>query len=91
MLHVSYTDLRARLAHWMDRANDDRAPILVTRQGAEAVVMMALSEYEGMLETLHLRSSPINAQRLDESIAQANAGNLIEVVWDEATQAYKPL
>lgn len=82
MLHVSYSDLRKRLAHWMDRANDDRAPILVTRQGSEAVVMMALSQYEGMLETLHLRSSPANAQRLNESIAEFDAGKGFEVVLD---------
>ena len=90
MIHVSYTDLRKRLAHYMDRANDDRDAILVTRQGAEPVVMLAQSEYEGMLETLHLRSSPANAERLDAAIAEAEAGQGIEVVWDEAAQLFKP-
>jgi antitoxin YefM len=89
MLHVSFSDLRKRLAHFMDRAVDDRDAILVTRQGHEPVVMLAQSEYESMLETLHLKSSPANARRLDESIAQAERGEVLEVVWDERTQAFE--
>ena len=88
MIHVSFTELRKRLAHYMDRANADRDAILVTRQGSEPVVMLAQSEYEGMLETLHLMSSPANAKQLNESIAQADRGEVFEVVWDEKTQAY---
>ena len=89
MIHVSYTDLRKNLARYMDRANDDRDAILITRQGSEPVVMIAQSEWEGMLETLHLRSSPANAERLDKAIAALDAGEGFEVVWDEETQAYK--
>lgn len=91
MIHVSYTDLRKNLAHYMDRANDDRDAILITRQGSEPVVMIAQSEWEGMLETLHLRSTPANAERLDKAIAEAERGEGIEVEWDEETQAYKPI
>ena len=78
MIHATFTDLRRRLAHFMDRAVHDRDAILVTRQGSEPVVMLAQSEYEGMMETLHLRSSPANTARLDASIAEAEAGQLIE-------------
>lgn len=76
MIHVSYTDLRNNLAAYMDRANDDRAPIMVTRQGSEPIILLAASEYAGMMETMHLLSSPRNAARLMESIAQADAGLL---------------
>ena len=41
--------------------------------------MLAQSEYEGMMETLHLRRSPANAARLDETIAHADRGDYIEV------------
>ncbi|MBE4703743.1 type II toxin-antitoxin system prevent-host-death family antitoxin, partial [Citrobacter freundii] len=33
MQHVNYTDARQHLADLMQQANDDRAPILVTRKG----------------------------------------------------------
>lgn len=92
MIHVSFSELRRRLAHFMDRAVDDRAPVLVTRQGHEPVVMMAQSDYDSIMETLHLLSSPANARRLDEAIADANAGrNMIEVEWDDQAKAFRPL
>ncbi|WP_375427686.1 type II toxin-antitoxin system Phd/YefM family antitoxin [uncultured Sphingomonas sp.] len=90
MIHVSYTDLRKRLAHYMDRANDDRDAILVTRQGSDPVILLAQSEYEGLLATLHLLSSPANTQRLQDSVAALDAGEGFEVVWDDAAQAYRP-
>jgi antitoxin YefM len=77
MIHVSASDLRKNLAHYMDRAEADRDPILVTRQGSEPVVILAHSEFESMMETLYLRRSPANAARLDASIAQAEAGELV--------------
>ncbi len=77
MIHVSASDLRKNLAHFMDRAEADRDPILVTRQGSEPVVILAHSEFESMMETLYLRRSPANAARLDASIAQAEAGDLV--------------
>ncbi len=62
----------------MDRANDDRAAILVTRQGKAPVVMMAASEFAGWMETVQLLSSPRNAEKLLASIADADAGNVFE-------------
>ena len=78
MIHVNFTELRNKLAHWYDRANNDRAPILVTRQGHDPVVLIAQSEYDSMVETLYLKSSPANAARLDASIAEAEAGLAVE-------------
>ncbi|MFZ4746491.1 MAG: type II toxin-antitoxin system Phd/YefM family antitoxin [Sphingomonas sp.] len=78
MIHVSASDLRKNLAHYMDRAEADRDPILVTRQGSEPVVLLAHSEFESMMETLYLRRSPANAARLDASIAELEAGNGVE-------------
>jgi len=80
---VSYSDLRQRLKAHMDRVCADRAPLLVTRRRGEAVVIMAQSEYESMEETMHLLSTPENAERLLRSVAQAAAGGLIEHDIDE--------
>ena len=75
---VSYSKLRQNLKAHIDRVCDDQAPLLVTRQNGEPVVMMSLAEYEGLEETLHLLSSPANAERLLHSIAEADAGRLTE-------------
>jgi antitoxin YefM len=90
MIHASFSELRRRLAHYLDRAVDDRAPVLVTRQGHEPVVLMAQSDYDSIMETLHLLSSPANARRLEEGLAEAERGERIEVEWDEASRMFKP-
>jgi len=58
----------------MDRVVEDHAPVLVTRQKAEAIVMVSLTDWNSMEETMHLLSSPRNATRLLESIAELDAG-----------------
>jgi antitoxin YefM len=71
---VSYSEARANLKDVMDRVVADKTEIIVTRQKAEAVVMVSLSEWNSMVETAHLLSSPMNAERLRRSIEQMNAG-----------------
>ena len=78
MAHVTYSDLRANLAGYMDEVCDTRAPLLVTRQNARSVVMVSEEDYEGLMETVHLLRSPANAARLIESMAQADGGNLTQ-------------
>lgn len=71
---MTYSDTRARLKEVMERVVADRTPVVVTRQKAEAVVMVSLADWNAMEETLHLLSSPVNAERLRESIRQLEAG-----------------
>lgn len=78
MTHVSYTELRAQLARYMDEVCDNRDALVVTRQNARSVVLISEDEYSSLMETLHLLRSPANAQRLLESVAEADAGNTFE-------------
>ena len=71
---VSYSEARANLKDVMDRVVEDKTEVVVTRQKAEAVVMVSLSEWNSISETLHLLSSPRNAERLRRSIRQMIAG-----------------
>ncbi|WP_313806792.1 type II toxin-antitoxin system prevent-host-death family antitoxin [Sphingobium sp.] len=70
---VTYSDARANLKGVMDRVIEDRIQVVVTRQKAEAVVMVSLSDWNAMEETLHLLSTPANASRLRASIGQLEA------------------
>jgi antitoxin YefM len=76
--HVSYTELRANLAKYLDEVCDTHAALHITRQNARTVVMLSEEEYEGMLETLHLLRSPANAARLLRSLESAEKGALAE-------------
>lgn len=71
---VTYSDARANLKDVMDRVIADRTQIVVTRQKAGAVVMVSLDDWNAMEETMHLLSTPKNAERLRDSIRQIEAG-----------------
>lgn len=78
MKHVTYTELRSNLAAVLDEAEADRTEVIITRQGHAPAVLMALSEWEGMKETLHLLSRPNNARLLLQSIKDADEGKTFE-------------
>ena len=78
MAYVTFTDLRNNLASHLDKIEADRTELVVTRQNHDPVVIIALSEWEGMKETVHLLSTSANARHLLESIAEADAGKLVE-------------
>lgn len=71
---ITYSTARAKLADTMDRVCNDHEPIIITRNGQQAVVMMALDDFKALEETSYLLRSPKNAQRLLESIAALESG-----------------
>lgn len=79
MANVRFTEFRQNFATHYDSVIESRAPLLVTRQGSEAVVVIAEGEFESMTETLHLLSNPANADWLRDSLSQLQGGKLVEV------------
>jgi antitoxin YefM len=75
---ISYTDLQANLVKFMDHTCETHEPILITRSDGESVVVLSLSEYESMKETLYLLGNHENATRLWESIQQIESGQVVE-------------
>jgi antitoxin YefM len=71
---MTYSDARANLKDVMDRVVQDRTSVVVTRQKGEPVVMVSLAEWNAVTETLHLLSTPANADRLRGAIRQLDAG-----------------
>lgn len=76
MKTVSYTEARNRLSTLMESTLRDREPITITRNGSGTVVMMAEEEYSSMEETLHLLSTPANAERIRQGLADYEAGKI---------------
>jgi antitoxin YefM len=75
---ISYTDTRERLKDVMDRVVENHEPVVISRQKAESVVMVSLADWQAIEETMHLLSTPANAQRLKSSIDELNAGDGVE-------------
>ena len=74
MQTIGISEARANLKAVVDRVVADKAPIAITRQKGEGVVMISQSEWESIEETLYLLSSPANAKHLMDGIAELNAG-----------------
>lgn len=53
---------------------NERSPLYITRNKGEDLVVLSKSDYESIQETLHLLSSPKNAERLAQGIEQYNQG-----------------
>ncbi|WOK37990.1 type II toxin-antitoxin system prevent-host-death family antitoxin [Sphingomonas sp. C3-2] len=74
MQTLSVSETRANLKAVIDKVVADKAPVAITRQKGEGVVMVSQSEWEAIEETLYLLRSPANARELLASIAELDAG-----------------
>ncbi len=72
---MSYSSFRSNLAGTLDRVNDNHKPVMVTRQNGKPAVVMSLEDFTSYQETAYLMASPKNAQRLNDAIADIEAGN----------------
>ncbi len=61
---TSYATARSNLARLMERVCDAHEPLIITRHGARAVVMMSLEDFRALEETGYLLGSLTNAKRL---------------------------
>ncbi|MEO7634848.1 MAG: type II toxin-antitoxin system prevent-host-death family antitoxin [Sphingomicrobium sp.] len=78
MESLSTSAARANLKAVLDRVVADKAPIAITRQKGEGVVMISASEWASIEETLYLLQSPANAARLLDAIRGLEAGEGVE-------------
>ena len=75
MRATSFTNLRKNLAAEIDSVNNDHEPVIITREGGKpSAVLMSLEDFASWQETSYLLSSPANAKRLLDSIAELDAG-----------------
>ena len=75
---ITYSTVRANLASVMDRVCDDHEPLIITRNGEQAVVMLSLEDYKALEETSYLLRTPANAKRLLAAVTQLAANNGVE-------------
>ena len=64
---IPYTRLRNELARVLDKVNEDRSSVVITRRNGKSAVLMSMDEYSALQETAHLLRSPRNAARLHEA------------------------
>ena len=75
---TTYSNFRQNLKSFLDSVFVDHNPLFVTRSNGEDVVVMSKRDYESLNETLHLLSSPKNAERLLKGIEEYEKGEGLE-------------
>ncbi len=75
---ISYSAFRSHLASTLDKVNDDHKPVLITRQNGKPAVLISLEDFQAYEETAYLMASPKNAERLNQAIAEVEAGKAVQ-------------
>ena len=71
----NFSDARNNLKDVIDRVVQDADVTIITRRDAPNAVLMSLDDYNSLLETVHLLSSPANAAHLARSLSHLRAGH----------------
>lgn len=70
MLAANYSEFRGDLKRFLDSVEKDNETLIIKRSKGKGAVMISLDEYNSLMETMHLLSSKVNADRLYESMKQ---------------------
>jgi antitoxin YefM len=74
---ITASEARKNLFSLLEQVNEDRAPVEINSRRGDAV-LISRADYESLKETDYLLRSPANARHLQESLAQAEAGDFEE-------------
>jgi antitoxin YefM len=74
-MSITASQARAQLFPLIEQVNEDMKPVVITSKAGNAV-LISQSEYESMIETSYLLSTPANREWILESLAQADWGEL---------------
>ena len=78
MIAANYTEFRTALKDYLDSVENDKETLIIKRKSGKGAVLISLEEYNSIMETLHLLSSKVNAQRLFDSMEQMKDGTTVQ-------------
>lgn len=78
--YLTITEARRQLLELPDELTDE--PVIITKHGKPVMAALSYEQFESLMETLEILSDREFANRLQESIAQAERGETVS--WKEA-------
>ncbi|MEW5857327.1 MAG: type II toxin-antitoxin system Phd/YefM family antitoxin [Cyanobacteriota bacterium] len=78
--YLTITEARRQLLELPDELTDE--PVIITKHGKPVMAALSYEQFESLMETLEILSDRQFANRLQESIAQAERGETVS--WKEA-------
>jgi len=76
MKTTTITDFRSKMKERLQEIEDDQDILILSGPKKRNFVILTLDQFNSMQETAHLLSTPNNAARLMQSIAQDKAGDV---------------
>ncbi|HEX8229282.1 MAG TPA: type II toxin-antitoxin system prevent-host-death family antitoxin [Chloroflexia bacterium] len=73
-IETTYTQARAHLAEYLDKAVQDREIVIVHRKNNADAAIIAADDLRSLQETAYLLRSPQNASRLLAALERAHSG-----------------
>lgn len=55
---VPLTTVKKNLTKFLDQIEEEKAPLVITRDGHAAAMLMSIEEYEGFFETIEILKDP---------------------------------
>lgn len=71
---TTFSEFRRHMKFYFEKVFNMGTPLFISRPKGRDVVLISKSEYTSMQETLHLLSSPKNAERLLQAVEDDKAG-----------------
>jgi antitoxin YefM len=70
---VTVKEAKRNLSRLIEQVIDNAEPMIVVAENGQQAIFVSLDEYNSWRETLYLLASPVNAQHLRTSIAEAES------------------
>ncbi len=84
MTTVPLSEAKTHLAKLLADVEALGEEVVITRSGRPVGVLLSLTDYEGLIETLDILADQDLSKSIERGLAEAEAGNLVahEDVWD---------
>ena len=82
MIATNYTQARANLKYYMDKARDNCEPVIITSKDGN-VVLLSEEQYNNLEENMLIMSDPAMVEHLNKSISQLLKGEVVKTSLEE--------
>ena len=83
MTVMTYSNARKNFRAVIEKVNENSEAVMVTTKDEKNAVIISEDDYNAIMETLYLTSTPSNAKHLAQSIHQLTKGDTSEVTLDD--------
>jgi antitoxin YefM len=83
---TTISNFRKDSKKFFDQVIEDQDVLLITRNAGQTIVAMPLAQYSSKRETDYLLATEANRRHLEQGIAQANTGKVVEKTLGELAQ-----